>query len=116
MNTRHITGMLAAVAALILAGCAASSTVTYQTRPRWRGEVAVYDVMPPEAEKVAELLGEGGLIAGYESIISTMKKKAAGLGANGLVVTRRDSDLARGAFTAAGTNQVTGTAIWLPDP
>ena len=99
-------------ALVIVAGCATGSHVlTGNARPAVAADaVKVYAVMPERAEVIGLVNASNDALykqAGMDSVIKKLKKEAAAIGANGVVVSGQLNN----AWT--GT-EVSGTAIFVP--
>jgi hypothetical protein len=94
---------------VLLSGCVTSShQMTGKVRPQIAPEaVKVYDSAPAGAEEIALIDGADPWRHRMDKVIATMKKEAAQIGANGIVIDRTSVD----GWNAA---EINGRAIYVP--
>ncbi|MDE2228792.1 MAG: hypothetical protein KGL11_07100 [Alphaproteobacteria bacterium] len=88
------------VLAFAAAGCGRtdfypSSTAYY--RP-WTGVIQVVDRPPAQYVQLGVVVAHGGTAATEESLIEQLKERAAGMGANVIVVTQRKAPVGHNVF------------------
>ena len=97
---------IALAVAAVLAGCTTPSAVIVGTpRPALAVEaVRVYDTAPPGAEVIARIsaVGQGLTYNGAaQNALAVLKKRAAALGANGLVIDTSEQRIWEGHLISA---------------
>ena len=129
-----------AAAVLVLAGCAGSSKVMVgQARPPIDpSQVRIYSAVPPGSQEIAQLEASSAVGFGTQgqtdAAVARLKREAAALGANGVVLIGVGSSgspasmsVGAGSYgrhTAGGVGigipttqkKAHGVAIWVPDP
>lgn len=87
-----MTRLLIAALVLLLAGCAGTSTVMMGAAraPVDPAEVRIYRIPPPDSVEIARLESTSGVGFGTpgqtEAVIARLKREAAALGANGIIL------------------------------
>ena len=103
----------AVLVAGVLAGCASSSQIlSGKTRPAIQADaVKIYTKAPENSEEIAWITGTASVLGvasvDQDAALDSMKRRAAKLGANGLLVTDTTADVWSGAT-------VKGRAIYVP--
>ncbi|MFT3763550.1 MAG: hypothetical protein QM761_13285 [Pseudoxanthomonas sp.] len=129
-----------AMLAVLLASCAGTTKVMLgQARPPVDPSVVqVYDAVPPGAVQIAQLESTSGVGFGTQgqtdAVVARLKREAAALGANGVVLMGVGSQSSGGGMSVGGgsfgrhsgggvsvgipTTQkhAAGVAIWVPEP
>jgi hypothetical protein len=109
MHSRHLYAV--ALAALLLGACATTShVITGKTRaPIAPSQVTVYSTAPPAYEEIAVIdatsrsSGSFGDQKKMDAVIERLKKEAASLGANGVLLQSTGSEYGGGVGTGVGT-------------
>lgn len=107
--------IVAAFALALLAGCATATSVPDPNGipfAAYSGEVKVYDKMPPNAQRVGVVISQGGLVHNTAELTDALKKKAAEMGANGIMITKgREIQGAEAFFNARPMVEMSAVAF-----
>lgn len=116
MNTMPHRKVLLPLFAILLAGCASTShVITGKPRPAIDpAQVTLYNVAPAEYEEIAVIDASSQMSLAFgeqnkmDAVIARLKKEAASLGANGVLLQDTGSGGAGGVSTGVGVGTGTG--------